>query len=382
MLENTVIIIGGANIDQKENPNQPGDFGKPLLGGDAANSAYRLGIAHKHGWGRIKPTLAAMVGLLAKPGGYGGHFILSELAEARVTHDESFQLPNWLVRNAIWEWKKDLGKHELQELPKDPAGIEKSKTDPQMNYLSEPADHIKNVAPHAEIKSGIVLAASMAATLAWKEYGGHYLKNVLPNDAILITSPNTRKIEMGEKHHYDGQDYDKHDFYWERLGEQLARTNILVIGSDDLKYLFPYDLYPEFYLDGSEKPIDPKLALTDLMDEIGNVPIIFTKGKDGLVIYPSFYEAEIEIPANPINDAPDTVGAGGAALTGLVLALTKLGIQQRAQCKTISREQWQEVGRTMTAFSEYQIRLNNGEQPAFPRPATGGNPGPGPTRAP
>jgi len=348
-----VVVLGGACIDQYENQNALGSFLEPRLGGDAANTAVRLATARNHGWGVGDVSLAALVGMQAKEGGVGGQYIIDQLTAAGVQHDSAFR-HNGLVRNAVWRWNKESQKHRLDQAASD--------ADPNYSYLEDPVDLIENIAPciSAPEKGCIVLAASMATTLAWPGYS-KYAETPLVWDAILITSPNTREIKPDDTITIKGHEFNKREIYNEELKCQFRRSDIVVVSEDDLQHMYP-DL------------LDDDVRLAHLKSQIkSSAVLILSRGKAGLEINIPGENQLIQVKAPVINNAQSTVGAGGAALTGLVLGLAAAKIEKNYQIKQLGADEWRAIGQTMAAFSEYHLRsgnpyLNGEKPPAFPRP--------------
>ncbi len=347
-----VIVVGGANIDHYQNPKNLDSFSNKL-GGDAANTAVRLTTAKENDWLVGEVTLAALVGSTADPYGVTGQFIVDALAEAGVRHDTALNHSD-PVRYAMWF--VEPGK--------------KHKIDQTVSYLKEPTYLISECEPYkVHGNSQIILLASMATTLGWDHFE-NYLDAILRSsffssvDALIISSTNGREISDNELYS-DGKNLpiNKRKHYDDNLALQIPLSDIVVESMDGLPLVFPQLAD----LSGDDLVLQGVATFRELATN-DDLPIIISRGKKGLEIYPGKSRKTIKIPAIEIGNAQIAVGSGGAALTGLILVLAQAGISKSSQIFGTTDAQWTDIGKAMVIFSAYHLDKENGLDPEFPKP--------------
>jgi len=117
------------------------------------------------------------------------------------------------------------------------------------------------------------------------------------------------------------------------------------------------NMYPEYTSDED--------LLTRIKSETVDKRKVFilTKGEEGMEIYLPGVKTPIVIPAIKIS-TPDgeklaTVGAGGATLRGLMLALNAMGVHNEETLQRLTQQQWTVVGKTATIYAAHHLAEQN-----------------------
>lgn len=130
------------------------------------------------------------------------------------------------------------------------------------------------------------------------------------DERLISIDPNIRPGFVDDEAAYRG-----------RLSRLLARSHLVKVSDEDLRWLAP-----------GESPAAVAARWLDGETRL----VVLTRGADGAEVFGRGFEARV--PAAPVAAVVDTVGAGDTFVAGLWAGLTGAGVRSRAELESAGRE--------------------------------------------
>jgi len=339
-----ITTAGGTCIDFKNTPADPNSFG-PSLGGDAALNNVRLNIAMEHGWAVAGAQLVTLVGRgdpvgwaetnakynLAPLGCGWEEFVMRGLRGDNQNPDAQVLNPNLIhdgpARFAVWEIVQGGGLVV------------------EANNAGQPTDLYLKIPQARPTGKDIILLASAATTAAFDDIG-HHLAPALNDNALMILSPNTRNLATDE--------------YNEKLSRQKDKSHLVVVSRSDIIKMYP----------GSSEEDALTMLKGDVVHRRRRV-LMVTRGETGIDFYQPGQQQPVHMDSLRLPGVRDSVGAGGGALTGAILAFAELGVHSLNDLLAMRPNDFKLVGGTAAIFAAYHLASQNAalkSKMKFPQP--------------
>ena len=117
------------------------------------------------------------------------------------------------------------------------------------------------------------------------------------------------------------------DAYLDRLWRMLANTDLLKLSDEDLEWIYP------------EKSLDD--ALAELLQQTSAKLTVLTMGAEGCRAISK--NGELTLPASPVSNLQDTVGAGDTFMATLLSGLRSRGLLSVEKLETIANDELTDI---------------------------------------